>query len=292
MNSIKRIDIHAHAVAFPEYAMCFCSAEEVIELYDNLNIEKGVLLPLCAAEGQYTPITSEAAKYVSDKYPERFLWFCDIDPRALNNSPTTNLAPLFEHYKKLGAKGVGEVTCQLYADDPCLDNMYSYAEEYEMPVLFHLHTKFGGSYGLVDEKGLPRLEKMLRKHPKLNFIGHSAAFWSEISCDCPEEQRGGYPTGKVKEGSISRLLREYPNFWCDISAGSGANALMRDEEFTQGFIEEFSDRILYGCDYCATTNNHPYKLDEFLKGMYEKGTLKPCDWKKIARENAVKLLKL
>lgn len=298
MDSIKRIDIHSHITAFPEYAPdCkwqgrFCSAEEMIEIYDKLNIEKGVILPISAAEGQMTPMTSESAKFVADKYPDRFLWFCNIDPRALSNGDKTDLSPLFKHYKKLGAKGVGEVTCQLYFDDPLVDNMLSYAEEFEMPVLFHLHTKFGGSYGLVDEAGLPRLEKMLKKHPRLNFIGHSQVFWAEISNDCPENERGGAPKGKVTEGRISKLLREYPNLWCDISAGSGWNALSRDPEFAEKFLNEFADRILYGCDVCATLNTHQYLMDEFLRKMYADGMLKPDVWRKIARENAISLLKI
>ena len=221
-----------------------------------------------------------------------FLWFCNIDPKALSNGDKTDLSPLFKHYKKLGAKGVGEVTCQLYFDDPRVDNMLSYAEEFEMPVLFHLHTKFGGSYGLVDEAGLPRLEKMLKKHPRLNFIGHSQVFWAEISNDCPENERGGAPKGKVTEGRISKLLREYPNLWCDISAGSGWNALSRDPEFAEKFLNEFADRILYGCDVCATLNTHQYLMDEFLRKMYADGMLKPDVWRKIARENAISLLKI
>lgn len=298
MDSVKRIDIHSHVTAFPQYAPdCkwqgrFCSAEEMIKIYDELNIEKGVILPLNAAEGQMTPMTSEAAKWVADKYPERFLWFCSIDPRALSNKVDCNLSPLFAHYKKLGALGVGEITCQLYADDPKLDNMFSYAEEYEMPVLIHIATKFDGGYGIVDEAGLPRIERMLKKHPRLNIIGHSQPFWAEISCDCPENERGGRPQGKVTEGRLSQLLREYPNLWCDVSAGSGANAFMRDPDFAEGFFEEFSDRILYGCDVCATLNTHQIEFDAFLKQMYADKRISHETWKKIARENAIKLLKL
>ena len=52
MDGIKKIDIHAHAVAFPDntpknkWGNRMCSGEEVIEFYDKLNIEKGVLLPI------------------------------------------------------------------------------------------------------------------------------------------------------------------------------------------------------------------------------------------------------
>ena len=298
MNSIKRIDIHSHVTAFPQYAPdCkrqgrFCSADEMIKMYDELNIEKGVILPLNATEGQMTPMTSEAAKYVADMYPDRFLWFCSIDPRALSNKIDCNLSPLFEHYKKLGAVGIGEITCQLYADDPKFGNMFSYAEEYEMPVLIHIATKFDGGYGIVDEAGVQRLERMLEKNQRLDIIGQSQPVWTEISNDCPEKDRGGSPQGKVTEGRISELLRRYPNLWCDISAGSGANALMRDPDFTEGFFEEFSDRILYGCDICAVQNTHQYLLDKFLKDMFSQKRMSFETWKKIARDNAIKLLKL
>ena len=46
------IDIHAHANPFPQFAppypqgQRFVSPAEVVELYDKLNVECGVLLPL------------------------------------------------------------------------------------------------------------------------------------------------------------------------------------------------------------------------------------------------------
>ena len=56
MKAIKKIDMHAHARPFehiaPVYARdeSFVCAREVIEFYDRLNIEKGVLLPLVSTE--------------------------------------------------------------------------------------------------------------------------------------------------------------------------------------------------------------------------------------------------
>ena len=44
-------------------------------------------------------------------------------------------------------------------------------------------------------------------------------------------------------------MREYPNLFCDISAGSGNRALSRDRDFTKAFLLEFQDRILYARDY-------------------------------------------
>lgn len=50
------------------------------------------------------------------------------------------------------------------------------------------------------------------------------------------------------------MLNRYPNLYCDISAGSGANALKRDMENARAFLLEFQDRILYGRDYFDNTH--------------------------------------
>lgn len=298
VKDIKRIDIHAHVTAFPDYAPQFtwggrfCSAEEVIKIYDKINVEKGVLLPISAAEGQLTPMTSEAIKYTVDRFPDRFMWFCNVDPRAMDNDDKTDLGYLLSFYKGLGAKGVGEITCQIYGDDRKLDNLYSYAEELDMPVLIHISPRFDFYYGLVDELGLPRLEKMLKKHPKLKILGHSQCFWSEISADNTEETRNIYPKGKVTDGRIAQLMREYPNLYCDLSAGSGANAMMRDPEYCYCFFEEFSDRILYGCDICAVTNEHQYMFSDFLYKSVEEKSISIETYSKIVRENAMRILNI
>lgn len=299
MESIKKIDIHAHATAFPAWipynpnnAQKFLGAEELLKFYDDLNIEKGVLLPLCAPEGQWFTMTSENCKLIADSNPERFLWFCSVDPRMGDNNGKSNLAYLLNHYKVLGAKGCGELTAQLYADDPLMENLFSALEETDMPLIIHIAPKFADGYGIVDDLGLPRIEKMLKKHPKLKLIGHSQPFWSEISADITLEMRNSYPKGKVKAGRLIELMREYGNLYCDLSAGSGANAMRRDPDFAARFMEEFSDRILYGCDICSVKSTFPYSFDAFLTSMRADASLSEENYRKIVRENAVKLLKL
>ena len=146
--------------------------------------------------------------------------------------------------------------------------------------------------GIVDELGLYRLEKMLAKHPKLKILGHSQPFWAEIGSDATNENRGGAPKGKVNEGRLIELLRKYPNLCCDCSAGSGANALMRDREYAARFIEEFADRLYYGCDICAASNTHPFPFADFLDDMRAAGEISEENYRKLVRENAVKLLGL
>ena len=62
-----------------------------------------------------------------------------------------------------------------------------------------------------------------------------------------------YPSGKVTPGGITdQYLKNYRNMYGDLSAGSGLNSLIRDEEHTKGFFERHQDQLLYGSD-CADT---------------------------------------
>ena len=296
-KTIKKIDIHSHALAFAEYTppiydgKTLISAEDLIAFYDKIGTEKGVLLPISAPEGQATTFPSEQSKYLTVKYPDRFLWFCNVDPRAWKNSADTNLYEMLAFYKSIGAKGVGEVTANIYADDPKMENLFAACEALDLPVTIHINNAFK-MYGIVDDLGLPRLEKMLKKYPKLKILGHSQCFWCEISADCTEQLRDDYPKGKVIDGKIAELMRKYENLYCDISAGSGMNAFTRDREYAAKFIAEFADRILYGSDICLADQKFPFKFDAFLKEMVENGEITEENYCKIVRYNAVKLLNL
>lgn len=302
IKGIKKIDIHAHANAFGKYMppfkenkpdSYFINPEQLLNFYDQLGIEKGVLLAINAPEGFPAPLPSETCKWVSEQYPDRFYWFCGIDPRVAPIKASGRLSRIIGHYKELGAKGVGEITALMDMDDPQVENLFSACEECEMPVMIHISSSYEDAYGLYDDVGLPRLEKLLRSHPNLKVIGHSQPFWAEISGDITPENRGILSKEKVTEGgAVVHLMREYPNLYCDYSAGSGCNAFTRDEEFTAQFIEEFHERVLYGCDFCFTYNTAPFLLRSTLDRMLDEGKISPEHYKEFVRGNAIKLLKL
>ena len=180
----------------------------------------------------------------------------------------------------------------MYFDDPFMENLFYHCEALSMPITVHITDSLPGSYGIVDDLGLTRLDKILTKFKGLKVFGHSQCFWSEIGDDNSNEKRNTYPTGPVREGRISYLMRKHENLYCDISAGSGANALMRDRDYTARFIEEFSDRILYGCDYCSPNSEYPYRLDEYLSSMRSSGEISEENYKKILRDNAIRVLNI
>jgi hypothetical protein len=81
----------------------------------------------------------------------------------------------------------------------------------------------------------------------VKFIAHAQTWWGNI--DKNHDQKVMYPKGKVTPGGISdRYLSDYPNFFGDMSAGSGLNALIRDEDHARGFLDRHQDKLLYGSD--------------------------------------------
>jgi predicted TIM-barrel fold metal-dependent hydrolase len=143
---------------------------------------------------------------------------------------------------------------------------------------------------MADELGLPRLEKVLRAFPKLTFLAHSQVFWAEISADVQDEERGGYPKGPVIPGRVVELLRDCPNLYGDLSAGSGYNALTRDLEFGLGFLEEFQDRLCFATDIAHMEQHLP--IVGFFRRLEEEALLPAEALDKIKWRNADRVLGL
>lgn len=292
---MKKIDIHAHAVLkeginFYKSKVTLGTAKDVADIFKKCDIEKGVLQPLVNPECRSRIVSNEEILDIVRLYPDSFYWFCNIDPRMGLNSTKTDLSYYLEYYKERGAKGVGEVEANMYFDDPFMENLFYHCQKCHMPVLFHMATKVGGSYGVVDEAGLPHLEKELGKFPELALIGHSPPFWSNISADLTEENWDNwyYPKGKVIPGRIVELMRKYPNLYGDISAGSGNNAILRDPEFSYEFLEEFQDQILFGTD--ISSKNFTPTMSVWLDETVKSGKISEKAYRKICRENALRLL--
>lgn len=293
---MKKIDIHVHTVEEPDLLRpigdTFATPEQLFDMYDRLGVEKAVLLPILSQEGTYDTNTNREILRIVRRWPDRFYWFCNVDPRCGKNAPDTDYMQILSHYKALGAAGVGELTSNLPMDDPRVDALFAACEALSMPVTIHIGN-LGGDYGLVDSIGLPRLERALRKFPKLIILGHSQRFWAEIGSDVTEENRGRNPKGPVQPGGrIPELMRKYPNLCGDLSAGSGCNAMMRDPDFGYAFMEEFQDRLFYGTDICSPNDitHIRVKMGPFLEEGVASGKLSLQACEKISWRNAQRLL--
>lgn len=294
------IDIHTHVSLLPSEPVrdgktktTFLTPEQLIEMYDEVGIDRGVLLPIVSPEGSDVIQSSYEIVEAYRRHPDRLIPFCCIDPRQSVNSPDHDLSAVLEIYKEAGCKGIGEVTANLSFDDPRVTNLFDHAERCGMPVTFHVATRDRNIYGLIDDLGLPRFEKQAASHPDLVFLCHSQTFWAHISGDVSHENWGGYPKGPVTEGGrIPELMRRYPNICGDLSAGSGHNAVSRDPEFGYAFLEEFQDRLLFGTDVNQVKHGESVLtlLKDFLEDGLGSGKISQAVFDKVTHLNAQRLL--
>jgi predicted TIM-barrel fold metal-dependent hydrolase len=160
----------------------------------------------------------------------------------------------------------GELKLRMMYDNPDALRIFRFCGEKNLPVIVHLDYEFdtGAKYPRPSwwyGGGIEPFERAVRKCPETSFLGHAPGFWAHISGD-NQYNKNAYPTSKVVPGGkLISMLRQYPNLNCDLSAGSGLNALKRDPEFAKDFLLEFQDRILYGRDYFENAHQ------EFLNGL-------------------------
>jgi predicted TIM-barrel fold metal-dependent hydrolase len=143
-------------------------------------------------------------------------------------------------FLKRGGIGIGEQKFRVLSDSRYLANVAAIAAEFNVPILLHF---WDGDYNME----FARFHKTLERFPKVNWIGHAQTFWGNI--DANYKQGEMYPTGKVTRGGLTdKYLGDYANMFADMSAGSGLNAILRDEEHYRGFMERHQDKLMFGSD--------------------------------------------
>ena len=234
------IDIHQHTNYHGR------NDADLIAHQKNMGVTKTILLP--AGSDALRPSThngksfglaarvlgNEAAYRLVKERPELFVFF------ANEVTDLDKAVEVIEKYLKLGALGIGEQKFSVECDSAESFKVYDLARAYKAPVLLHFQYK---TYNL----GYERLFKVLEKYNDVNFIAHAQTTWANIALN--PDQADLYPKGKVTPGGLTdRWLSDHPNFFADLSAGSGLNAFTRDEEHGAAFMERHQDKLLYGSD--------------------------------------------
>ena len=286
---MKKIDLHLHLTPFqiPKLGkMNPASAKNMIPHLEELGIKKGVLMS--SAESGLPFGTNKANKTICDKFPGRYYWMCNVSPKG-KGSVYDRLA----RYKAEGAIGIGELTYNHKLTDPFLQEVFAAAEQLELPITMHMSPEEGFSYGVVDDPGLPMLEEVLKKYPKLKILGHSQTFWIEMSGDAPKDKEGRNSWGSgpvVPGGRVPELFAKYPNLYGDLSANSAGQAIMRDEAFGLAFLETYADRLFFATDMVNTDMVFP--LGSWLDAQLEAGKLSRETYEKICFGNAQRVFGL
>jgi uncharacterized protein len=289
-----RIDIHTHCARQTGLTRAngtrYPTPTELVEKLDSEGIDQAVVLSTVSPEMRYVLVPPEAVIDMCADYPDRLIPFCNTDPRFLTNDTSAEFRPVFEYYRSVGFKGVGEYIPNIPLDHDMNRRVFAAVEAVGLPLTFHLAPALGGYYGCYDELGLPRLERILDSFPDLVFLAHSQVFWSEIGSDVTEESRGGYPKGPVEPGRVVELMRRHGNLWGDLSAGSGYNAISRDRSFGAAFLEEFNDRLLFGTDIANVPQETP--IVRYLDDLRASRAISDETYERVTWKNARRVLAL
>ncbi len=292
----RKIDIHAHLGNPSDPGRRLVSPEDRLTIDHVLDIEKAIILPYPDDPAYPNTFSNQQAAELCQQEPEHFGWFCNLEPNDIQD-PYQQLL----HWQQQGALGVGEIGVgsvkRTYIwDDPRVCRLLNACQELHMPLLCHMApAAMPPFYGMVDNNHLDGLEWALSEFPGLTIIGHSQIFWGQMTpCDPDQEPMARnfvYSAGRVtQEGRVQQLLRRYPNLYADLSANSGANALLRDPEYALGFMQEFADRLLFGTDIATSKAIAP--LAFWLDYLLSTRQLSQTVYQKIVRQNAIKLFGL
>jgi predicted TIM-barrel fold metal-dependent hydrolase len=188
-------------------------------------------------------------------------------------------------YLRMGGLGIGEQKFNVPCDSPPIEQIAEIAGEFGVPVLLHFQE------GMFNEH-FTDFHKILEKFPKVNFIGHAQTVWAytDKNYNNPADL---YPHGKVTPGGVTdQYLTHFPNMWADVSAGSGLNFLLRDEEHARGFLDRHQDRILFGSDCNDIAGRGPSCQGWLtIRTLRRVAPSKPVE-RKILYENAKKLFRI
>lgn len=267
------IDIHQHTNYTGR------SDEELIAHQRALGVTKTVLLPagskfgLAAGAGGNDTVVALARRL-----PKEFLFFAN----ELPDIPETR--SVISKYIKTGARGIGEQKFAVEADSKSIEGIAALAREYNVPVLLHFEHN---NYNL----NIDRFHRILERYPTVNFIGHAQTWWGNI--DARHTQTEMYPKGPVTPGGIAdRLLSDYPNMYGDLSARSGLNSMLRDEEHARNFLKRHQNKLLFGSDCNDRNANGPECLGAQILAAVRSLAPDARARRRILSGNAARLLKL
>ena len=223
------IDIHQHTYYHGR------SDDDLVAHQRAMGVTTTILLPAGSQYGLAAECGSnDSVAAVVRRYPAEFVRFAN----ELPDIPETRA--VIERHLRSGAIGIGEQKFPVRVDSPAIHLISSIARDFRVPVLLHFeHETYNTRFN--------DFERVLKRFHDVNFIGHAQTWWANISKD--HDQSVLYPRTRVIRGGLTDiLLSNHSNLYGDLSAGSGLNSMLRDEDHARGFLERHQNRLLYGSD--------------------------------------------
>src|SRR5258706_10455180 len=266
------IDVHQHT----NYSGR--TADQLLAHQRAMGISKSVILPAGLRASVAPGTGNDAAVAFAHSHPKEYVFFANEQP----DKPEAKA--VIEKYLKMGAIGIGEQKFHVECDSPAAQLIAEIARDHHVPVILHFEYEH---YNL----GFERFPKFVAKYPTVNFIGHAQTWWGNI--DKNHTQSVMYPKGPVTPGGITdSLLSDYSNVYGDLSAGSGLNAMLRDEDHARDFLKRHQDKLMFGSD-CTDPFGHGAKCSGSQQvAAVRRLSPDPQAVRKMLYGNAVRLLKI
>jgi predicted TIM-barrel fold metal-dependent hydrolase len=268
------VDIHQHTNYSDR------SDDVLVRHQQAMGISRTVLLPAGSQYGlEAKAFGNDSVLALTQRYPDRFVFFANEAPYL------PQAREVLEKYLKAGAIGIGEQKFFVDVNSAPMYLICDIAQHFGVPVLLHFqHERYNVNFD--------RFWKVLEKYPKVNFIGHAQTWWANIDQAQAQSQEILYPRWKVTAGGYTdRYLSDYPNMFGDLSAGSGLNALRRDEEHAAEFLKRHQDKLLYGSD-CNDSVGKGDKCSGSQQIAMIRRLAAPVVQRKIFEGNARRIMKL
>jgi predicted TIM-barrel fold metal-dependent hydrolase len=237
---INYIDVHVHAHA------CAPDGLDIVADWMARNrVDRCIVSPLNhKGSRDFTPEDRRTMLANFARYKGRIDRMCIIDAgevqtveqavAILQKEVADGAVAFGEHY------GVG-----LMFDDPKNLLLYEACEKVGLPVMFHIDQNKN-----MVEKGMERVDNVLRKFPRCNLIAH-AYWWRQLK-------------------DADRQLQQFPNLYADLSGTVVPDILARDRKFAREFILRNQDKLLFGTDegwWSFKKNPSPYKHYTFFESL-------------------------
>lgn len=258
-KKIKFIDVHVHAMSIKDGGL-----EAVAKWMEERNIERCIVSPL-NHKGSRAMNKDELATLLTNfrKFKGKIDRMCIIDPDEVKS--VDEAVAILRREMKDGAIAFGEHYGRgLKFDDPQNLRLYEACQTVGLPVMFHIDQNKN-----MVEKGMKRVDNVLKKYPKCNLIAH-AYWWRQLK-------------------DADRQLQQHSNLYADTSGHVVVSILSRDRKFAREFIIRNQDKLLFGTDEGWWSFNNRKRQMNMHYSFFEELDLPEEVRYKLYRGNAEKL---
>ena len=133
----KYFDMHVHIGTYKAEVEPI-TAEQMLRWMDTQGVAKACVLPLVSPESFQAPVSTEQVLAGTERFRDRLVPFCCIDPRNSWISTRKQIVKQLTAYKDLGAKGFGEHKVAVPINDPRNLELYASCGECDLPEFFFM----------------------------------------------------------------------------------------------------------------------------------------------------------